>query len=58
MNDEHIHPKIPQESLCFTHCVMNFPEEAIFFLDVFVGLFKNADRNAWFEDPDDINTLK
>ena len=37
---------------------MNYPEEAILFLDVFVGLFANADRSVWFEDPEDIKTLK
>jgi len=37
---------------------MNLPMDAVEFLDVFVGLFRNANPDVWFEDPADSKTLR
>ena len=41
---------IPKEFLRFDHCFMNLPMIAVEFLDVFVGLFNNADPAIWKVD--------
>lgn len=42
----------------FNHCYMNLPVMAVEFCDAFIGLFKDANRKVWCEDPDDLTTLK
>jgi hypothetical protein len=37
---------------------MNLPVDAVEFLDVFKGLFKNANPDLWFKDSKDPKTLK
>lgn len=49
---------VPRECLRFDHCYMNLPMDAVEFLDVFVGLFRNANPDVWFEDPADSKTLR
>ncbi len=36
---------------------MNNPEHAIEFLDTFIGLFKTANADIWWEDPTSPKTL-
>ena len=38
---------LPYDSLCFHHVYMHLPTDAIEYLDVFVGLFKNAKPKIW-----------
>ena len=49
---------IPKNSLKFDHCYMNLPVDAVEFLDVFIGLFKNANPKVWYADPNDPKTLQ
>lgn len=49
---------VPKECLRFDHCYMNLPMDAVEFLDAFVGLFRNANPDVWFEDPTDSKTLR
>ena len=37
---------------------MNLPVDAVEFLDVFKGLFINANPSIWFTNPNDRSTLK
>jgi hypothetical protein len=37
---------------------MNLPVDAVEFLDVFIGLFKNANPKVWYADPNDPKTLQ
>jgi len=54
-NNENL--KIPFKSLRFDHCYMNLPVDAIEFLDVFIGLFHNANPRIWCKDSNDTSTL-
>jgi len=49
---------IPYDSLCFHHCYMHLPTDAIEYLDVFVGLFKNAHHKIWREHESIARSLK
>ncbi len=49
---------IPYESLCFHHCYMNLPTDAIEYLDVFIGLFKKVKPKIWRRVESDPYTLK
>jgi len=40
---------IPKEYLKFDHCFMNLPVDAVEFLDVFQGLWNDADSTIWGE---------
>jgi len=45
------------DRLRFHHCYMNLPMIAVEFLNVFNGLFKDANPDIWFADPSDPKTL-
>lgn len=49
---------IPKEFLRFDHCYMNLPADAVEFCDAFVGLFRDANPDVWFEDAKDAKTLR
>lgn len=48
---------IPKDRLRFHHCYMNLPMIAVEFLNVFNGLFKSANPDIWFANPEDPKTL-
>jgi len=50
--------ELPEEYLKFDHCYMNLPMIAVEFLDVFQGLFLNANPKVWCKDPNDIKTIQ
>jgi hypothetical protein len=37
---------------------MNLPVDAVEFLDVFIGLFVDANPKVWCKDPSDIQTIE
>lgn len=54
----HGETEIPKDCLRFDHCYMNLPMIAVEFLNVFNGLFKDANPDVWFADPSDPKTLR
>lgn len=51
-------PELQRQFLKFDHCYMNLPVDAVEFLDVFIGLFADANTKIWCKNPDDINTIQ
>jgi len=44
---------VPKDFLKFDHCYMNLPVDAVEFLDVFVGVFREANPKVWFKEESD-----